>query len=163
MPSYAYLVHLSVASSDFSQPLPSKNLLVGPALLGLDPGRAKCGLAVVGLDRSLHYHQVVEVDAVTETIQKLRESYPISNIVMGDQTGSKEWLKTLEALPNAPRVILIDERYSSLEARDRYWQMYPPTGLSKLMPQSLRSIPQPIDDIVAILLIERYLKRLSGE
>jgi RNase H-fold protein (predicted Holliday junction resolvase) len=152
-----------VSFSDFSQPPSLKKLLLGPALLGIDPGSAKCGLAVMGLDRSLHYHQVVEVAAVTETIQSLREAYPVSNIVMGDQTGSKQWLKTLEALPNAPRVILVDERYSSLEARDRYWQMYPPTGFSKLMPQSLRSIPQPIDDIVAILLIERYLKRLSGE
>jgi len=28
------------------------------------------------------------------------------------------------------------------------------------MPQALRKIPRPIDDIVAILLIERYLERL---
>lgn len=134
-----------------------------PALLGLDPGRAKCGLAVVGLDRALLYHQVVPVDQVTLTIQSLRESYPISSIVMGDQTGSKQWQQQLAELPNAPRVTLVDERYSSLEARDRYWQMYPPKGLGKLIPQSLRSISRPIDDIVAILLIERYLKRLSGE
>lgn len=117
----------------------------------------------MGLDRSLHYHQVVSVGEVTDTIQTLRDTYPVSNIVMGDQTGSKHWQQKLEGLPNAPRVILVDERYSSLEARDRYWQMYPPKGLGKLMPQSLRSIPRPIDDIVAILLIERYLKRLSGE
>ena len=136
---------------------------MGPTLLGLDPGSAKCGLAVVGLDRSLHYHQVVSVGEVTDTIQTLRDTYPVSNIVMGDQTGSKHWQQKLEGLPNAPRIILVDERYSSLEARDRYWQMYPPKGLGKLMPQSLRSIPRPIDDIVAILLIERYLKRLSGE
>ncbi|MGI8936171.1 MAG: resolvase [Phormidesmis sp.] len=135
----------------------------GPALIGIDPGRAKCGLAVVGLDRALLYHQVVPVDQVTETIQTLRESYPISNIVMGDQTGSKQWQQRLAELPNAPRIILVDERYSPLEARDRYWQMYPPKGLGKLVPQSLRSISRPIDDIVAILLIERYLKRLSGE
>ncbi len=146
-----------------SSPPPIAKGLLGPALLGIDPGRAKCGIAVVGLDRSLHYHQVVTVNTVTDTIQTLRESYPISNIVMGDQTGSKQWKQTLEELPNAPRVILIDERYSSLEARDRYWEMYPPKGFSKLMPQSFRGIPRPIDDIVAILLIERYLKKLAGE
>ena len=151
-----------MSSSHFSQP-PSFKSLLGPTLLGLDPGSAKCGLAIVGLDRSLHYHRVVAVSEVTDTIQTLRDTYPVSNIVMGDQTGSKQWQQTLEGLPNAPRIILVDERYSSLEARDRYWQMYPPKGLGKLMPQSLRSIPRPIDDIVAILLIERYLRRLSGE
>ena len=151
-----------MSSLDFPQ-IPSSKGLLGPALLGLDPGREKCGLAVVGLDRTLHYHEVVAVSSVVATIQTLRDSYPISNIVIGDQTGSKQWRKQLESLPNAPRVIPVDERYSSLEARDRYWEMYPPRGLGKLLPQSLRSIPRPIDDIVAILLIERYLKRLSGE
>ena len=150
------------SSSDSFPPAASAQLL-GPALLGLDPGRAKCGLAVVGLDRALHYHQVVAVADVAKTIEQLRDVYPISTIVMGDQTGSKQWRQQLAALPNAPRITLVDERYSSLEARDRYWKMYPPTGLGKLLPQNLRSIPRPIDDIVAILLVERYLKRLSGK
>ncbi len=56
--------------------------------------------------------------------------------------------------------MMVDERYSTLEARDRYWKMYPPKGLYHLIPQSLRPIPRPVDDIVAILLIERYLERL---
>lgn len=137
--------------------------LQGPALLGLDPGRAKCGLAIVGIDRALHYHEVVPVEQVAKTIGKLRDRYPVSAIVLGDQTGSKQWSKTLSELPNAPTIRLVDERYSSLEARDRYWKMYPPKGLGKLLPQSLRSIPRPIDDIVAILLVERYLKRLTGD
>ena len=147
--------------SSFPQ-IPSSKGLLGPALLGFDPGRDKCGIAVMGLDRSLHYHEVVSAIGVVEKIQSLRDSYPISNIVIGDQTSSKQWRQKLETLPNAPRVIPVDERHSSLEARDRYWQMYPPKGPSKLIPQSLRSIPRPIDDIVAILLIERYLKQLSG-
>ncbi|MEM9980093.1 MAG: resolvase, partial [Cyanobacteria bacterium P01_D01_bin.2] len=49
----------------------------------------------------------------------------------------------------------------SLEARDRYWEMFPPKGLNRILPQSMRSIPRPIDDIVAILLIERYLNKLT--
>jgi RNase H-fold protein (predicted Holliday junction resolvase) len=57
--------------------------------------------------------------------------------------------------------MLVDERYTSLEARDRYWEMYPPKGLMRLIPQPLRKISRPIDDIVAILLIERYLNRLT--
>ena len=142
--------------------LPVPTLLT-PTLLGFDPGRDKCGVAVVGLDKTLHYHQVISSPNVSATIQNLRVTYPISSIVMGDQTSSKQWKQELGNLPNAPRIVLIDERYSSLEARDRYWKMYPPEGIAKLLPQNLRTIPRPIDDIVAILLVERYLKRLSGE
>ena len=153
---------MSFSSSPY-QPSSNRPTSPGPALLGFDPGRDKCGLAVVGLDGALHYHEVAIVSAVPQKIEELRSRYPISGIVLGDQTGSKQWRQQLAQMPNAPRITLVDERYSSLEARDRYWEMYPPSGLNKLIPQGLRSVPRPIDDIVAILLVERYLKRLSGK
>lgn len=133
-----------------------------PVILGFDPGRYKCGLAIVGLDRSLCYHDVVSADQVIDHIESLRQTYPISLIVMGDQTGAKIWKQELsKRLEEGPNIILVDERYSSLEARDRYWEMFPPKGLNRILPQSMRSIPRPIDDIVAILLIERYLNKLT--
>lgn len=138
----------------------SPSLSDQPVLLGFDPGRQKCGLAVMGVDRTLRYHQVVSTDAAIATIQELRQRFPISLLVMGDQTTAKEWKQKLSELPDRPSIILVDERHSSLEARDRYWQMFPPKGVARLVPQPLRSIPRPIDDIVAILLIERYLERL---
>lgn len=133
-----------------------------PAILGFDPGRQKCGLAVMGLDRTLHYHRVIaSIDAIA-TIQTLQQQFPISLLVMGDQTTANEWRHTLtQALADPLRIVMVDERYSTLEARDRYWQMYPPRGLTRLIPQGMRSIPRPIDDIVAILLIERYLYQLT--
>ena len=134
-----------------------------PLVLGFDPGRDKCGVAVMGLDRQLHYHQVVKANEAVNTIETLRKKYPISLMVMGDQTTAKQWKqKLLEALSDSLNIILVDERNTSLLARDRYWLMYPPTGLSKLIPQGMRQPPRPIDDIVAILLIERYLNRLTG-
>lgn len=134
-----------------------------PVILGFDPGRQKCGLAVMGLDRSIYYHEVIQAEKAIETIEKLRQQFPISLLVMGDQTSSQEWKQKLtDELPQPLRIFLVDERYSSLEARDRYWQMYPPSGVTRLLPQSFRTIPRPIDDIVAILLIERYLGRLTG-
>ena len=132
-----------------------------PTILGFDPGRHKCGLAVVGLDRSLCYHEIIAAEHVINHIESLRKTYPISLIVMGDQTGAKYWKKKLSRLKEGPNIILVDERYSSLEARDRYWEMFPPKGLNRILPQSMRSIPRPIDDIVAILLIERYLNKLT--
>lgn len=131
-----------------------------PVILGFDPGRQKCGLAVMGVDRRLYYHQVVSAEATIATIQTLRQQFPISLLVMGDQTSSKAWKQKLTSLSDPLRVITVDERHSSLEARDRFWQMYPPKGLVRLIPQGMRTPPREIDDIVAILLIERYLERL---
>ena len=144
-------------------PMPSTSVTDQPVILGFDPGRQKCGLAIMGLDRVLCYQQVVAADSVIDEIASLRQRFPISTIVLGDQTASQGWKDTLSMMPDPPRIMLVDERYSTLEARDRYWQMYPPSGLASLVPQSLRTIPRPIDDIVAILLIERYLNRLKGE
>ncbi|MBD2251281.1 pre-16S rRNA-processing nuclease YqgF [Nostoc parmelioides] len=133
-----------------------------PVILGFDPGKDKCGLAVMGLDRQLYYHQVVASADAIAIINTLRQQFPISMLVMGNQTTAKRWKQKLQQeLAEALNIVLVDERYSTLEARDRYWQMYPPQGLIKLLPHGMRQPPRPIDDIVAILLIERYLNRLT--
>lgn len=126
-------------------------------ILGFDPGRDKCGVAVLNQDRQIQTHQVVAADEAIAIITSLISQYSLSLIVLGDQTTSKLWHQKLTtALPKIT-VEFVDERNSTLEARDRYWELYPPQGFQKLIPQSLRIPPRPIDDIVAILLIERYL------
>jgi RNase H-fold protein (predicted Holliday junction resolvase) len=136
--------------------------LTQPMILGFDPGKDKCGVAVMGLDRQLYYHEVIASENAIPQISQLRQKFPISLLVMGDQTTAKRWKKQLNDELAAINIILVDERYSTLEARDRYWQMYPPKGLTRLLPEGMRQPPRPIDDIVAILLIERYLARLTA-
>jgi RNase H-fold protein (predicted Holliday junction resolvase) len=129
-------------------------------ILGFDPGKDKCGIAVMGRDKNVSYHQVVPSDAAVSTIQSLCKQFPIQLLVMGDQTTSKSWKQKLtQSLSPFIKIVQIDERYSSLEARERYWQMYPATGLSRLIPEGMRTPPRPVDDIVAIVLIERYLNK----
>jgi RNase H-fold protein (predicted Holliday junction resolvase) len=129
--------------------------------LGFDPGKDKCGVAVMDGDRALLYHQVLLTAEVILQISNLCQQYNVSRIVMGDQTTSKQWQQQLTTVfPDLP-IVLVDERYSSLEARDRYWQMYPPNFLMRLIPQGMRQLPRPIDDLVAIILIERYLSKNS--
>ena len=132
-------------------------------ILGFDPGRDKCGVAVMGLDGNLYYHQVVIATEAIATIQVLQQKYPISLLVMGNQTTSKQWQQKISRAQLEPlTIVMVDERNTSLEARDRYWQMYPPTGLARLIPIGMRQPPRAIDDIVAILLIERYLNSGNG-
>lgn len=117
----------------------------------------------MGLDRSLCYRAVVAAEEVVATLESLQQQYPISLLVMGNQTTSKGWKTTLEALKDPLRIVLVDERYSSLEARDRYWQMSAPKSWQRLLPKGMRQPDQPIDDIVAVILIERYLAKLTEQ
>ncbi|MGD1921823.1 MAG: pre-16S rRNA-processing nuclease YqgF [Pleurocapsa sp.] len=126
-------------------------------ILGLDPGRDKCGLAVM-VGEQIVYHQVVDSAKVIAIIQQLCQKYGADRLVMGNGTTSTSWYQQLEvSLVQQLPIVTIDEHNSTLEARDRYWLMYPPKGLQRILPQGLRVPPRPVDDIVAIVLIERYL------
>ena len=130
-------------------------------ILGFDPGRDKCGVAVLTKNLTLHYHQVVTAENAIAKIGQLISQFEVELIVMGNLTTSQSWHDRLKSAFADLPVEMVNEQNSTLEARDRYWQMYPPQGFQKLIPQSLRLPPRPIDDIVAILLIERYLSANS--
>jgi RNase H-fold protein (predicted Holliday junction resolvase) len=128
---------------------------------GFDPGKDKCGIAIVTLEGNPIRHEVIASDTAIATLQSWMQTHSIKSLILGDQTGSKQWRsRIIEALPNI-QIITIDERFSSQQARDRYWKMYPAQGLQKLVPLGMRTPPRPIDDIVAIILVERYLASLD--
>lgn len=127
-------------------------------ILGFDPGRDKCGLALGENTGNILLHKVITSDIVIATIQQWCMDYDVAQIVMGNQTTSKQWRDKLRKnFANIP-IMMVDERNSTLEARDRYWELYPPRGFMRLVPKGMRIPPRPIDDIVAILLIERFLQ-----
>lgn len=127
-------------------------------ILGFDPGRDKCGLALVSSDKQILYNQVINSEDSIEIINDLSNKYKPFKLVMGNQTTSKQWKRRLIDNLNLPiEIILVDEKNSTVEARQKYWEMYPAQGLTKLIPRSLRIPPRPVDDIVALILIDRYL------
>ena len=124
--------------------------------LGFDPGRDKCGVAVMNGDQIL-YHAVIASEEVERKLPQLCADYDVQQVVMGNQTTAKQWYKRLrEYLPAQMPLTFVNERNSTAEARERYWQLYPPQGLGRLVPLGLRTPPRPVDDIVAIVLIERH-------
>ena len=46
-------------------------------ILGFDPGRDKCGVAVMETNRQIHFHRVVESAKVVATIEQLCQQFPI--------------------------------------------------------------------------------------
>jgi RNase H-fold protein (predicted Holliday junction resolvase) len=126
--------------------------------LGFDPGKDKCGVAVVDHSGRALYHEVWLSATLVEDLPALCAQWQISQVVMGDRTTARQWQQKLTAALPEMLISLVDEHYSTIEARDLYWEMYPPQGLQRLVPQGMRLPPRPIDDLVAIILVRRYLQ-----
>ena len=127
------------------------------ALAGLDPGRSKCGLVLTdpGRRRLVRAAVLPPEPCFAELRRWLAEG--CSAVVLGNGTGSGPWRQRLEALTPAPLVLLVEERGSTLAARRRYWELFPPRGLRRLLPEGLRQPPRDWDDVVAQLLLEQWL------
>lgn len=127
----------------------------GQSILAIDPGSEKCGLAVLDGDQIL----LQEIVLRSEIVNRLRNVLPEAGpIVVGDGTGSRAFIKELvESMPEVRhRVVTVDEKLSSVEARALYWQHNPPQGWRRLLPVSLQTPPVPFDDYVAVILAKRY-------
>ena len=123
--------------------------------IGLDPGRSKCGL--VRSDPSRGQIEVAAVLSPEECFKQIaiwRERPGLDGVVLGDGTGSKHWQRQLSDLGLAVQVI--PEAGTTLAARARYWQLEPPRGWRRLLPEGLRLPPRDYDDVVAQLLLERH-------
>ncbi len=128
---------------------------------GIDPGQDKCGLAIVGSDRYLVQRERVLSKDLIQRLGILLREFSVSKLILGDQTRSAFWRQQIETVCPGYEIVLVDERYSSQEARYRYWDDHPPRGWNRILPRGMRTPPQPIDDIVAQILVERYLDTLS--
>lgn len=125
-------------------------------VLGIDPGRDKCGLAVV-TENTVLTAQVAPRGGYLDSVRQWVNQYGVEQIVIGDGTGSEEFMKEIRAaFPNIPAAA-VDERHTSEEARRRYWLENPPRGLKRLLPSSMQVPPEPFDHYVAVILAERFL------
>ena len=131
-------------------------------IIAVDPGREKCGIAVVHRQSGVLMQEVIVTARLTVVVQELLAEYKGSMILIGDGTSSREAKEKLTQLGTEGefvKVIFIDERHSTDQARERYWREHPPKGWKKLIPVTMQVPPKPVDDYVAVILAERYFDK----
>ena len=133
--------------------------MIPSLVLAIDPGRDKCGIALVAHQNKseiVHLRRVVPVAKMQEAIEELSQTYSFSQVVLGDSTASNEWRAKIEMwLPQA-QIFTVDESNSSYQARELYWEAHPPRGWRRFLPLSLQEPPEPIDDFAAVILARRF-------
>jgi RNase H-fold protein (predicted Holliday junction resolvase) len=124
-------------------------------IAALDPGRSKCGLVLVDLDLGRVLEgQVAPAESVLATLEQWRGVGPLERMVIGNGTASAHWRDQLPAdLP----LTVVDERGTTLAARRRYWELWPPQGWRRLLPDGLRIPPCDLDAVAALVILESAL------
>lgn len=135
-------------------------------VLAIDPGRDKCGIAVVAEDGRVLYKSVILRISLAVTTESLLAQYAVRTVVVGDGTtsaGAVEEIGKINLTYKGVSIVTVNEYRSTDEARDRYWRENPPQGFKRLIPVTLQVPPAPVDDYVAVILAERYFKNSSDE
>lgn len=130
-------------------------------ILAIDPGKDKCGLAIVDEQGLVLEQRISERKELANLVYFYKNRFEISTIVVGRGTYHKEIEKEVSRLDLKANLIFVTEKYSTLEARKRYWKENPPPGLLKIIPAPFRLPPRPVDDYSAVILAERYLKKIK--
>lgn len=125
-------------------------------ILAVDPGHAKCGVAVVNHTARLHMAVVSRGEAAM-AVSRLAAEYSVDEIVVGNGTGGENLAREIESVSDIP-IHLVDEALSTRRARVRFFSENPPGGIRRLIPRGLLTPDRPIDDFVALILAEEFLQ-----
>ena len=114
-------------------------------VLAIDPGSAKCGVAIVESGGNILHQEIVLTEQLVIRVRELRAQHSPTQLLMGNGTQSK----ALAAL--LPDAVLVPEAYTSQRARQRliaarpWWKRWLP-------------LTKPYDDHVAVILAEDWYR-----
>lgn len=126
-------------------------------VLGVDPGRAKAGYALVDASGAVVVAGIEPLERLQSRLRELIAGYCVEVVALGRGTNAAVVRTGLETL-GLP-IHWVDEYETSRGARELYFAEHPPRGWRRLLPTGMQLPNRPIDDYAAILIARRFLAR----
>tara|TARA_Y100001968_G_scaffold84862_1_gene76000 strand:+ start:1408 stop:1845 length:438 start_codon:yes stop_codon:yes gene_type:complete len=126
--------------------------------ISIDPGNNKCGLLLA--DRrsgKVIEAGIASLNIFSDLVFLWNESYQISKIIIGNGTNCK-YIENKLKQKNILNITYVNERGSTLRARFRYWEIWPPNYFFRWLPKEMIFPPENLDAIVALILLEDFLQ-----
>ena len=130
--------------------------------ISIDPGKKKCGLLLADIQsKEVIEAGIASLTKFPELVYLWSDEYQIIKILIGDGTNCKYVNNQLKR-NNCFSINYVNEKGSTLRARYRYWEIWPPNYFIRWLPKEILFPPANLDAIVALILLEDFLKyRLS--
>lgn len=132
-------------------------------IAALDPGRDKCGFAIIQGDGTVLLQRVIATNSLEDELQAAQEKYAFKILVEGNGTTSGKARQRIHAALPELQIEVIDEYRTTDMAKKAYWEANPPHGWRRLLPVTMQVPPVPVDDYVAVILGHRYLEEKQHE
>ena len=125
--------------------------------ISVDPGIKKCGLLLADIQSGKVIEAgIASLHKFSDVISLWNEDYQIIQIIIGNGTNCK-YIENQLKRNNFLNINYVDERGSTLRARFRYWEIWPPNYFIRWLPKEILFPPQNLDAIVALILLEDFL------
>lgn len=128
-------------------------------IAAVDPGRDKCGIAVLDGQGEIIFRKIIATEKLEEAVREIWQRERPERLVIGGGTTSRQAIARLKKILPELTVDTVDEYRTTDEAKLLYWTLNPPAGLKKLLPLTLLTPPGPVDDLAAVVLGRRFLGR----
>tara|TARA_Y100000991_G_scaffold52515_1_gene38310 strand:+ start:94 stop:531 length:438 start_codon:yes stop_codon:yes gene_type:complete len=124
-------------------------------LISIDPGKFKCGLVLVDVNKKkVHQAIILKSESLKDYIRNLNSVEDISKIIIGNGTTSKEIRKKLDFFQK--EIITVEEKNTTYRAKARYFELFPISGLKFLIPREFFILNKNLDAISALIILEDY-------
>ena len=126
-------------------------------ILSIDPGKYKCGLVLAEIsEKIVHEAIILKSELLEDYVSNLNKVEDISRIIIGNGTTSKEIRKKLFFFKK--EIITFEEKNTTYRAKGRYFELFPISGLKKLIPRDIFILNKNLDAISALIILEDYCK-----
>ena len=126
-------------------------------LISIDPGKCKCGLVLAEISEKKVYKAIIlKSELLADYVRNLNTVEDISKIVIGNGTNSRKIIEKLDFLKQ--EIITFEEKNTTYRAKERYFELFPISGLKFLIPREVFILNKNLDAISALIILEDYCK-----
>ena len=126
-------------------------------VITIDPGKSKCGLVLAEISEKKVYEAIILKSELLENyVRNLISTEDVSEIVIGNGTTSKEIREKLYFFKK--EIITFEEKNTTYRAKERYFELFPISGLKILIPIEDFILNKNLDAISALIILEDYSK-----
>ena len=126
--------------------------------ISIDPGNKKCDLLLAdSKSNKVIEAGISSLDKFSDIVSLWNEEYNVFKIVIGDGTNCK-YIENELKQKDIFNLTYVNERGSTLRARFRYWEIWAPNYFIRWLPKEMLFPPENLDAVVALILLEDFLK-----